>query len=945
MKTLWVKAILIFFLSASCIYSQISEQIIKYRADSYGDHSARRMGILDGNKVRTIFLNDGEIGYWPDRPSGEWPNGSGHSNLDGSCIMFGAEFTAPGDSQVVHSVEGSYREEVDFDPITGKLWVLNPIPGYANPNSETPALNNKPDSWPAFWPKALFGIDDSLNGRWYGLNNNSKSVGNVESFFVMDDSKDYEYTKFPYSFYPVKSDTNRGGLGLRIECREIQSSLFPVENVLFNKYDIYNISDYDYLKFVVGIFIDPGIGGLDDNSDDSAGYIQGENLVFAFDKDGISSHNWKTGYLGVAFLKTPLNNLGAEVGLNNVTVDVLSNKGPYSIFLKNDEYLWSKLTQNSFTGTDLIANIQFIMGTELFELKSGSHKQITSAFILGNSLDEILVYKYSAEIFCRNEYLPSAFDKLSVGISNLPSLKEIKGDTEIDYEVSNSSSQNLVAALFVSADGNDFQYYKTDNSFSGKFVINSNDFADGIFYKFKIVCYDKQNYGEFTTPDYVVINNAGNVPPQLKFISPNHVLTSFKDNLTIMWESGDADSDPFQTEIYYGNNSGTWKLLYKTIESGILQYSWDITALANSNSYILKAVLKSQSDSSVFYSSVFSISNSHKVINGKPYAEAFKSHGSGDFLFSIINSLQFSNERYSLKFVKLADSVSKGYTVKDLSQDKILIQPTLLQKNTESDLFDGIRLIINDDDREEILPDSAKWISGKCNYLVSVVRDQSSPGRDVFQPADYKITFSNFPVYTTPFQKLPLNFTIINTITNQPVDCELYDNDANRVFSSGDDVVLIEYIGGSTNFNFTWRIKFRNPINDTPIAPKEGDVFAFASTKPFQVGDEIIFSTVDVPVGVTNNYHEIPARFNLSQNFPNPFNPSTIIEYEIPFDSKVEIIVYDVLGRTIKTLVNEVKPRGRDSVLFNPDYLPSGIYFYRLTTPYFSQTKKMIYLK
>ncbi len=90
---------------------------------------------------------------------------------------------------------------------------------------------------------------------------------------------------------------------------------------------------------------------------------------------------------------------------------------------------------------------------------------------------------------------------------------------------------------------------------------------------------------------------------------------------------------------------------------------------------------------------------------------------------------------------------------------------------------------------------------------------------------------------------------------------------------------------------------------------------------------------------------EVPNNFSLSQNYPNPFNPSTRINYELPITNYVSIKVYDVLGNEIETLVNEKQNAGSYSVNFNAASLPSGIYFYKLVTEIFSETKKMILKK
>ena len=88
-----------------------------------------------------------------------------------------------------------------------------------------------------------------------------------------------------------------------------------------------------------------------------------------------------------------------------------------------------------------------------------------------------------------------------------------------------------------------------------------------------------------------------------------------------------------------------------------------------------------------------------------------------------------------------------------------------------------------------------------------------------------------------------------------------------------------------------------------------------------------------------------PVSFSLEQNYPNPFNPSTTIRYAIPNGGLVTLKVYDILGREVATLVNEEKPAGTYQVSFDASSLSSGIYFYRLKSGEFEQTKKFVLMK
>jgi hypothetical protein len=97
--------------------------------------------------------------------------------------------------------------------------------------------------------------------------------------------------------------------------------------------------------------------------------------------------------------------------------------------------------------------------------------------------------------------------------------------------------------------------------------------------------------------------------------------------------------------------------------------------------------------------------------------------------------------------------------------------------------------------------------------------------------------------------------------------------------------------------------------------------------------------------GVKTISSEIPSNYSLSQNYPNPFNPVTKINFDLPKNGLVTLRIYDVLGREVKTLVNEVKNAGKYIVDFNGSSFSSGTYFYRLESNGYVVTKKMMLIK
>lgn len=108
----------------------------------------------------------------------------------------------------------------------------------------------------------------------------------------------------------------------------------------------------------------------------------------------------------------------------------------------------------------------------------------------------------------------------------------------------------------------------------------------------------------------------------------------------------------------------------------------------------------------------------------------------------------------------------------------------------------------------------------------------------------------------------------------------------------------------------------------------------------------LYYTSMNGMVGVINLGTEIPKEYSLSQNYPNPFNPETRIDFSIPNASNVSLIVYDLSGKEVKRLIdNEFKSASNYTVQFNAGNISSGVYFYRLISGKFSQTKKLILIK
>jgi photosystem II stability/assembly factor-like uncharacterized protein len=149
-------------------------------------------------------------------------------------------------------------------------------------------------------------------------------------------------------------------------------------------------------------------------------------------------------------------------------------------------------------------------------------------------------------------------------------------------------------------------------------------------------------------------------------------------------------------------------------------------------------------------------------------------------------------------------------------------------------------------------------------------------------------------------------------------------------------------IAHSTDWGYTWQMQASG------VYPQLNGIDFINDNEGWIVGNNgTILHTTNG--GVTfveeEQINEIPTSYFLSNNFPNPFNPSTKIRYSIPQSAKVQIKIFDMLGNEIETLINEEKSVGTYELNWNAIDLPSGVYFYQLKTGKFIETKKMILIK
>lgn len=218
-----------------------------------------------------------------------------------------------------------------------------------------------------------------------------------------------------------------------------------------------------------------------------------------------------------------------------------------------------------------------------------------------------------------------------------------------------------------------------------------------------------------------------------------------------------------------------------------------------------------------------------------------------------------------------------------------------------------------------------------------------------------------FPFQPSGNTVVNVNYRIINLTHTWDADLRMYAQHqnagamiVNRVGGSGDDFIntvlsdsgVIPIANGVAPFDGIFR-------PSSPLSVFNGlspNGFWKLLVSDSAAGDTGMLREWSIQVTYQNltggiNTVEIPNYYSLGQNYPNPFNPSTKIKFTLPQPENVKLVVFDILGKEVKTLVNEEKEAGIHEVNFNASSLSSGVYFYRIVAGNFITTKKMLVIK
>jgi hypothetical protein len=946
-------------------YSLFSQQ----SSDAY-----TRVGELNSNNVKVIISNNGILG----QPSSFGPTVSwkyAHNGYLGDLsFLIGVElpikdYTGDNIPDTLHEViitPVSRPGGGNNNGINGEFGGFEPDTGYFNPSlnvqGEGIAISNLPETWPLTWP------DHPEFGQnvWDGFFGKDSLAGNQEAYFQVDDRADAKYYKL-YKFLPDTTDSTRYGFGITVNVRYIELNNPLFKDILFRVYDIKNESNFNYSKVVFGNLAGTYIGGTGDEYNDDISFFDSTNkVIYTWDKEPelnipyvrpFANPNWlpnpySVGTAGETFLQSSDTN---KIKSFNYFIPA----GAISLADQND--MWKRLTAfpNGSPGSDSLKGEDgdYIYGSGIFPLNSGQTKRIATALVFGNNQQDVLSKVQLAQALWNNNFnITNIFNEVSFVEPAVH--KTLSGTENIQWTSKNSGG--YVDLWFSPDAGSSWINLIRNYPNTGSYSWNTTLYKDCSFGQLKIIIKDdnKNIYGINKT-DYFSINNNNSSGPFVKILNTEFDSTTVFTGTSHIFNLliGDNEKDSLLCKVYYAFGGDTTYYLghyfYVLTDTNAQNIGVDFNDIANSD--LLKIKLE-VSDGSLTYSTTtpyFDKQTPRQYVDSTKYK---KISGYAQVPVKIIkvDPSEFKPDNYQITFDDTSSTTQKTFSVYDLTEKNFLLKNTPLIPNAESPVFDGLALY-TEDITTGLDTIRSHWNHQSSNNLEYSYSQFSLPSinlRGINYPFDYMMVFSDsyndtsniLSIFKNKGINLPLkrtNFKVYDiTDPNHPVRIQyaMTESGTKKLDTlSANDLVFLSNHDGTA---LSWRVEFLGMDNSN--VPKGGDTLFLYTTKGLSYFDTLDINSL---VSSVNTNKQVPIVFSLEQNYPNPFNPTTIIEYSIPQTGIVSLMVYDILGREIKTLVNQYQNKGKHEINFNASNLASGVYFYQLRSGSFVSTKKMLLLK
>lgn len=921
-----------------------------------GDPAEIKSVIINSNNITTILYNYGSV----TRPN----IGGNIYDFVWRGLGYGYEFAPLLAAEVVNALGETLRivddglwlaNQGDYSP-GGLKWGWLPRAGYARNGQPNLATNNNPASWPTSWT------------QWPGEQGNGVVIGLNEAFYKMDD---FTNAEFPY--YPFPNDSTKRGLGVSVEGRVYQFG-GGLRDALIIKYKLKNESPKPLNKCYFGFYGDPHVGGPGSFNDDLTNLVpssgpagepllyQARNTMYVWDVDGIGDGGKRPGFVSFKFLQTPQNR-----DVNSCWALPFGGLN----FPSNDPLFYQLLSANSIDTNQVLFHTPgdniVVSGSGPFSLLPGESTFVALGVFLSENYQDML-----------NDanYIHFAWHWPNIGGSlgeqggdqayriNLvsPGSGVVSGSVPITWQYLGTDPNAKVLVECSFDRGTAWKAIAWNHPVGQPLTWNTNDVRDGVNYSLRIVAHNEAltRYFYDVSDQRFTVNNPPNAQPELRLDLGFEGTTVNNPPLTISWVSEDADNPNLNVAIAYAFSvNGPFTEIHSANHpNGTNIFAWDFTNLPNASTYFLRVTASDGVRDTTLTSRSFSINQERGL-----YQQSSFNHVTGnstsELRLQVVNPAQLTRHTYELTFNVTHPDSAKFLNIRDVTTSVTLLSNYRISQTISTPLFDGLKLTVLDKP-SDINTTKSRFNRSALDSTVNFnwTAFPNNPRAKV--PLDWYMAFNSletqpngryvYPGDTVHNQSLRrvvvCPFYIRNIDSMQPGYAVVANALADSLWKPGRPFVLRpqppvgNQVSYQINMNFTETIR-----------PTFGDTLWIITDKAITAQDVFRFvADSNYITAVTPN--ETIADYHLFTNYPNPFNPTTTIRYDIPRAGMVNLKVFDILGREVAGLVQEFQPAGSYSVQMNASNLASGVYFYRLQVVSadrqagsFISARKMIVLK
>jgi hypothetical protein len=751
-----------------------------------------------------------------------------------------------------------------------------------------------------------------------------------------------------------------GPLGVKVIQEGYSWRYHYYEDFIFLTYLVINTSETDSLKDLFGgVCCDADIG---DATDDLAGSDLTRDLGYAWDSN-FSEPGWihTPGYIGFDFLESPLGPSG-QLGLT--AYKILRNPGSpgqgvpdpandLEAYLTLAGYDHPTGRYHSVDSLSTPTDVRFIQCTGPFSLAPLDTGRIVIAVIYGADSSDLRHNSDLAQNLYNAHYITHR-----AWVDDPNGHEEINGDYTIRWRDSSATGAPLSADLGCSHDrGRTWQDIITNIPSTGSYTWHTTAYPDGTRYLVRVTVYDTIAVGEDISDSCFTVNNPGNGAPDLEYISPQG--GTVQGIGVIRWSADDPDHDTLAISLYLGLDTINWTPLATGLPNADTA-SWDSRGYHNGSYWLM--VKAADRDTFTLARSGTTID----IVNDHPSAGRVEHVAGGCNSLSLqaleYDSTAYTGHTYQVGFAPIVRNPSVAepwyrYTLRDQTGDTVLLADVGLDIRTDGNLYtqfspivDGFALQFDARiDRTGFRFRDFQQFRNRSGYDGNlIIHNEDSLGiapplsgyEWCFRGSDYVIRWKR----DNPPDSLTLEVYDSTNHVYIP-----YGRDRGDCWSLGSGATAGRYFRRSVHKSFflDGGVFWFNKNNEMTIPPDTGDVWTIRGIGhrvPCD-GNVYVFTT---PTGIAETRDRLIT--GLNQVYPNPSQGQALITFSLASKQRVQLVVFDIAGRKLRTLADEIRLPGRHVLTWDGTDdrrrpLSAGIYFIRLRSDRRTSERKLVLMR